>query len=81
MRADKGGGVPTQVKKSAIVVVINSLLIYDYVCSREGVNPDPYKVRISSIYMYTGTVFIGGIPVDLHTLAVIIVSKTKKSCN
>ena len=32
-------------KKSAIVVVINSLLIYDYVGGREDVNPDPDKVR------------------------------------
>ena len=30
-------------------MVINSLLIYDYVGGREGVNPDPDKVRISSI--------------------------------
>ena len=30
-------------------MVINSLLIYDYVGGREGVNPDPYKVRTSSI--------------------------------
>ena len=53
-------------EKSAIVVVINSLLIYDYVDCQEGVNPDPYKVRTLSIYMFTGTVFTGGIPVDLQ---------------
>ena len=75
----KRGGAPTQVKKSAIVVVINSLLIYEYVGGREGVNPDPDKVRTSSIYMFTGNMFTGGIPVDIHTLAVRIVSKTKKN--
>ena len=58
--------MPTQVKKSAMVVVINSLLIYDYVGGWEGVNPDPDKVRTLSIYMFTGTVFTGGIPVDLQ---------------
>ena len=35
--------------KSAIVVVTNCLLIYDYVGGRENVNPDPYKVRTLSI--------------------------------
>ena len=50
-------------KKSAIVVVINSLLIYDYVGGREGVNPDPDEVKTSSIYMCTGNVFTGGITV------------------
>ena len=53
-------------KKISIVVVINSLLIYDYVGGWEGVNPDPDEVRTLSIYMFTGTVFIGGIPVDLQ---------------
>ena len=36
-------------EKRAIVVVINSLLVYDYVGGREGINPDLYKVRTSSI--------------------------------
>ena len=36
-------------KKSAIVVVINSLLIYDYVGGWEDVNPDPDEVRTLSI--------------------------------
>ena len=49
-------------------MVINGLMIYDYVGGREGVNPDPYKVRNSSIYMFTGTVATDGIPVDLHYL-------------
>ena len=40
---------PIQMKKSAIVAVINSLLIYEYVGGREGVNPDPDKVRTSLI--------------------------------
>ena len=31
--------------KSNIVVVLNSLLIYDYFGGREGVNPDPDEVR------------------------------------
>ena len=66
-------------KKSTIVVVINSLMIYDYVGGREGGNPDPYEVWNSSIYMFTGTVLTGEIPVDLHALAVSIVSKKKKN--
>ena len=61
--------------KSAIVVVINSLLIYDYVGGREGVNSDPDEVRTSSIDMCTGNVSTGGIPVYIHTLAVSIVRK------
>ena len=52
-------------KKSAIVAVIHILLIYDYNGGQEGVNPNPDEVRTSSIYMFTGTVFTGGIPVDL----------------
>ena len=36
-------------KKSNIIVVTNSLLIYDYVGGQEDVNPDPYEVRTSSI--------------------------------
>ena len=59
-------------KKSAIVVVINSLLIYDYIGGWEDVNPDLEHI------MFTGTVAKGGIPVDLHTLAVSVVSKKKK---
>ena len=53
-------------EKSNIVVVLNSLLIYDYFGSREGVNPDPDEVRTSSIYMFTVTVFTGGIPVNIQ---------------
>ena len=47
-------------------MVRNSLLVYDYVGGREGVNPDPDEVRTSSIYMFTGTIFRVGIPVDLQ---------------
>ena len=36
-------------KKSAIVVVKNSLLIYNYVGGWEDVNPVQYKVRTSII--------------------------------
>ena len=59
-------GIRSQLKKSAFFVVRNSLLIYDYVGVQEGVNPDPDEVRTSSIYMFTGTVFRVGIPVDLQ---------------
>ena len=55
--------------KSAIVVVTNSLLIYDYVGGREDVNPDPYKVQTSSIlcslvlWLQVGYLWIYTVPI------------------
>ena len=47
-------------KKSDIVVSNKYFIDYGYVGSREDINPDPYKVRTSSILCSLVSVDTGG---------------------